>query len=316
MQIANPIEEEKLKRAIQQISEQRLGSAITDIGGGGLSCGVCETADKYDLGIDVDLDKIPLKAANMAPWEIWISESQERMLSRRAPEESRARPQDIQGRADGGERHWSLQRFGRSEAHLQGYPRCQHRPQVTLQPAEDDEDGEVDATRSSWSPIFEQPKDLGAVLLKLLAGYNIASKEKVVRRYDQEVKGQTVVKPMQGWNAGPSDGAVVKPLVDSMIGISISLRDQPAVREDQPLLDGGERHRRGYKEQRRSRAGGGSPSSTTSPGAAPSTRTGSGASSRRARRATTSASPMGRPSSRGRTASSTSPRWARSCPRS
>jgi phosphoribosylformylglycinamidine synthase len=80
VQIANPIEEEKLKRAIQQVSELRLGSAITDIGGGGLSCGVCETAEKYGLGVDVDLDKIPLKASQMAPWEIWISESQERML--------------------------------------------------------------------------------------------------------------------------------------------------------------------------------------------------------------------------------------------
>ncbi|MCJ7572827.1 AIR synthase related protein, partial [Candidatus Bathyarchaeota archaeon] len=56
VQIANPIEEEKLKRAIEQISELRLGSAITDIGGGGLSCGVCETADRYDLGVEIDLD--------------------------------------------------------------------------------------------------------------------------------------------------------------------------------------------------------------------------------------------------------------------
>ena len=86
VQIANPIEEEKLKRAIEQISRLKLGSAITDIGGGGLSCGVCETADKYNLGVEVDLNKIPLKAENMAPWEIWISESQERMLLAVPPE--------------------------------------------------------------------------------------------------------------------------------------------------------------------------------------------------------------------------------------
>ncbi|MBD3172134.1 phosphoribosylformylglycinamidine synthase subunit PurL, partial [Candidatus Bathyarchaeota archaeon] len=80
VQIANPIEEEKVKRAIKQISDKKLGSGITDIGGGGISCGVCETADRYGLGVEVYLDRIPLKASDMAPWEIWISESQERML--------------------------------------------------------------------------------------------------------------------------------------------------------------------------------------------------------------------------------------------
>ncbi|MCJ7731415.1 AIR synthase-related protein, partial [Candidatus Bathyarchaeota archaeon] len=80
VQIANPIEEEKVKRAIKQISEQKLGSGITDIGGGGLSCGVCETAERYGLGVDAYIDRVPLKAEDMAPWELWISESQERML--------------------------------------------------------------------------------------------------------------------------------------------------------------------------------------------------------------------------------------------
>ncbi len=79
VQIANPIEEEKIKRAIKQISEEGLGSGITDLGGGGLSCAVCETADRHGLGADVWLDKVPLKYPEMAPWEIWVSESQERM---------------------------------------------------------------------------------------------------------------------------------------------------------------------------------------------------------------------------------------------
>ncbi|MBA7646996.1 Phosphoribosylformylglycinamidine synthase subunit PurL [subsurface metagenome] len=81
---------------------------------------------------------------------------------------------------------------------------------------------------TSWTPPtreepeIPEPEDLGAVLLKLLAAYNIVSKEKVVRRYDQEVKGQTVVKPLQGWKAGPNNGAVLKPLDDSWKGIAIS----------------------------------------------------------------------------------------------
>ena len=221
VQIANPIEEEKLKRAIQQISELRLGSAITDIGGGGLSCGVCETAEKYGLGIDIDMDMIPLKAANMAPWEIWISESQERMLLVVPPENLDCvlkifRDEQTEANAigrynDSGVAKLFYKGVNVAELHLKSL----FNPPKTTRKAE-------------WSdpkldePKFDKPKDLGGILLKLLAGYNTASKEKVVRRYDQEVKGQTVVKPMQGWNAGPSDGAVVKPLVDSMIGVSIS----------------------------------------------------------------------------------------------
>jgi phosphoribosylformylglycinamidine synthase II len=221
VQIANPIEEEKLKRAIQQISELRLGSAITDIGGGGLSCGVCETAEKYGLGIDVDMNKIPLKATNMAPWEIWISESQERMLLVVPPENLDGvlkifRDEQTEANAIGRYNDSGIAKLtynGVKVAELD--LKSLFNPPKTTRKAE-------------WSdpkleePTFTKPKDLGAVLLKLLAGYNTVSKEKIVRSYDQEVKGQTVVKPMQGWNAGPSDGAVLKPIVDSMIGVSIS----------------------------------------------------------------------------------------------
>ena len=70
------------------------------------------------------------------------------------------------------------------------------------------------------------------VLLKLLASYNICSKEKVVRRYDQEVKGQTVIKPLQGWLAGPSDASVVKPLHDNWKGISVRQRSKQPIWQD------------------------------------------------------------------------------------
>ena len=221
VQIANPIEEEKLKRAIQQISELRLGSAITDIGGGGLSCGVCETAAKYDLGIDVDLNKIPLKVSKMAPWEIWISESQERMLLVVSPENL--------------ERVLKIFRDEQTEANAIGRYSDSGIARLTY---ENEMVAEIDLKSlfnppktkrtAKWAdprleePVFDPSRELGNVLLKLLLSYNIASKEKVVRRYDQEVKGQTVIKPMQGWNAGPSDGAVMKPLPGSMVGISIS----------------------------------------------------------------------------------------------
>ena len=86
VQIADPIEEEKVKRAIIEIRDLQLASATTDLGGGGLSSAVGETAEKFDCGVTVDLGMVPLKYQGLAPWEIYISESQERMLITVPPE--------------------------------------------------------------------------------------------------------------------------------------------------------------------------------------------------------------------------------------
>jgi phosphoribosylformylglycinamidine synthase len=226
VQIANPIEEEKIKRAIKQISDEGMGSGITDLGGGGLSCAVCEMADRYGLGAKVDLGKVPLKYPEMAPWEIWVSESQERMLL--------AVPQRNVDRV--------LQMFEdeQVEAIVIGSFKDE---KVVLVHYEGEVVAELELEAlfnpprvrrsTSWKPpILEEPtypapKELGETLKKLLAAPNIASKEVVVRRYDQEVKGGTIVKPLQGWNAGPSDGAVIKPLDGSWRGISVSCGMNP-----------------------------------------------------------------------------------------
>ena len=86
VQIADPIEEEKVTRAMMKIRDLELGSATTDIGGGGLSSAVGETADRFGCGVTVDLGKVPLKYTGLAPWEIYVSESQERMFLTVPPE--------------------------------------------------------------------------------------------------------------------------------------------------------------------------------------------------------------------------------------
>jgi phosphoribosylformylglycinamidine synthase len=86
VQIADPIEEEKVKRAIVEIRDLQLASAVTDIGGGGLSSAVGETAERFNYGVTADLAKVPLKYQGLAPWEIYLSESQERMLITVPPE--------------------------------------------------------------------------------------------------------------------------------------------------------------------------------------------------------------------------------------
>lgn len=221
VQIGNPIEEEKLKRAIKQISDERLGSAITDLGGGGISCAVCETADKFMLGAEVQLDKVPLKYSRMTPWEIWISESQERML--------------LSVPAENVERVLQIFEDEQVEATVIGKYLENRLVKVYY---EDELVAELDLEdlfnpprlrrKTFWKPQkiddpnFSQPDDLSVILNRLLSAPNIASKETVVRRYDHEVKGCTVIKPLQGWRAGPNDAAVLKPLYDSWRGISIS----------------------------------------------------------------------------------------------
>jgi phosphoribosylformylglycinamidine synthase II len=221
VQIANPIEEEKIKRALKRISDLKLGSGITDIGGGGLSCGVCETADRYKLGVEVELSKVPLKASGMAPWEIWISESQERMLIAVPP---RNLDKVLGIFADEQVESTVLGKYNDTGVAVLTYNEVQvgrivlnalfNPPRVRK--------------KTSWvppelkEPDIPEPIDLGAILQRLLSSYNIASKEKVVRRYDQEVKGQTVIKPLQGWLAGPSDASVIKPLDNFWRGLSIA----------------------------------------------------------------------------------------------
>ena len=81
--------------------------------------------------------------------------------------------------------------------------------------------------QSLTEPEFAEPENLTETLLQLLSAPNIASKESVIRTYDHEVKGNTTLKPLQGDYAGPNDAAVLKPLDDSLKGLTISCGMNP-----------------------------------------------------------------------------------------
>ncbi|HIE19400.1 TPA: phosphoribosylformylglycinamidine synthase subunit PurL, partial [Candidatus Bathyarchaeota archaeon] len=226
VQIANPIEEEKLARAIITIRDLELASSITDLGGGGLSSAVGETARKFRCGAYVELDKVPLKYPHIAPWEIYISESQERMLLT-VPEENLEKVLEIFesenveataiGRLTGDER-LRITYYDNLVAELDmDFLFSPPKPQRSAQ----------------WNPPrYEEPKiddptDLKETLLKILSSPNVASKEAIIRTYDHEVKGNTVVKPLCGKSGGPSDAAIIKPLNDSWRGLIISCGMNP-----------------------------------------------------------------------------------------
>jgi phosphoribosylformylglycinamidine synthase II len=226
VQIANPIEEEKLKRAIIEIRDLELASTITDLGGGGLSSAVGETAKRFNCGATVQLEKVPLKYAGLAPWEIYVSESQERMLLA-VPSENLKKALEIFERED-----VEATAIGKYTADkvlrvfYRGEPVAEVDIPFLFKPLKVTRNAEYKST-SFEEPKFPEPKNLTETLLKLLSSPNITSKESVIRTYDHEVKGNTVIKPLQGKHAGPNDAAVIKPLRDSWRGVAISCGMNP-----------------------------------------------------------------------------------------
>jgi phosphoribosylformylglycinamidine synthase len=223
VQVPNPIEEEKLKRAILEIRDRKLASGITDVGGGGLSCAVGEMAYRAGCGADVELECIPLKdtVPPMVPWEIWISESQERMLLSVPPRRVTKvlgifKSEDVEATV--------LGRFTRgrtlSVSHL-GIPVLKINLRFLFTPPKVRRIAEVN-TIQPIEPTFDSPSDLEEVIIGLLSAPNITTKERAIRTYDHEVQGNTVLKPLQGAFAAPNDAAVLKPLPDSWRGVVIS----------------------------------------------------------------------------------------------
>lgn len=226
VQIADPIEEEKLKRAIIEIRDLELATSITDLGGGGLSSAVGETAKKFDCGAKIELDKVPLKYPDLSSWEIYISESQERMLLT-VPSKSTGKvleifeKEEVEANVIGTltkDRLLILSHRGEEVARIE--------MSFLFDPPRITRTGAYKASLNE-EPEFEEPQDLNETLLQLLSSPNIKSKENVVRNYDHEVQGNTVIKPLQGKIAGPNDAAVLKPLDASWKGVVVSCGMNP-----------------------------------------------------------------------------------------
>ena len=210
VQIADPIEEEKVKRAMIEIRDRELASATTDLGGGGMSSSVGETAERYGCGVTVDLDKVPLKYAGLAPWEIYVSESQERMLLTVPPENLH---EGFGGFRKGRRGSHSHRRHSQQKSILrlrfEGVTVADLDMQFLFQPIKSAKTATFEKINLK-EPYFPEPKNLTEILLQLLSAPNIASKESVVRSYDHEVKGNTTLKPLQGEYAGPNDASIIK----------------------------------------------------------------------------------------------------------
>ena len=222
VQIGDPITQKKMTDFLLKARDLDLYRCITDNGAGGLSSSVGETA-RLSGGCDLDLKKAPLKYPGLNPWEILISESQERMTLAVDPLKidtflELARKMDVEATilgtyTDTGMFHI---RYGeRTVAYLHMDFLHEGLPQMKL--------------HARWTrpdhgePVIPVPEHMGIALKRMLARLNICSKESIVRQYDHEVQGGSVVKPLTGnANDGPSDAAVIRPLLDSFEGIVVA----------------------------------------------------------------------------------------------
>ncbi|MCK9603097.1 MAG: phosphoribosylformylglycinamidine synthase subunit PurL [Candidatus Omnitrophica bacterium] len=221
VQIGNPIQEKKMLDTILQARDKNLYSAVTDCGAGGLSSAVGEMA--AELGAKVYLERVPLKYDGLSYAEIWISESQERMVLS-VPEKNIQALQDIFQR-ENVEATVIGEFTGTSKLELfyRDNLVCSLDMRFLHEGIPDVEKKALFVLPKHKEPGFSCPKDLTPQLLRLLSHYDICSKEWIIRQYDHEVQGGSVLKPLVGReNDGPSDAAVVKPVLNSSKGIIVS----------------------------------------------------------------------------------------------
>jgi len=226
VQIGNPIVEKKMLDTLLQARDAELYEAITDCGAGGLSSAVGEMGEK--LGAEVDLEKVPLKYAGLNYTEIWISEAQERMVIAVKPENLDAisalfAAEDVESTVIGRfteDKKLTLRYEGRQVG------------QIDMQFLHDGicrySRKAVWRTKELVEPSIPEKDNYNDELLAILSSYNVASKEWVIRQYDHEVQGGSVIKPLTGAeNDGPGDAAVVRPKLNSDKGIAISCGMNP-----------------------------------------------------------------------------------------
>jgi phosphoribosylformylglycinamidine synthase len=217
VQIGNAITEKKLLDVILQARDQGLYHAITDCGAGGLSSAVGEMG--AGIGATVHLERAPLKYAGLSYTEIWISEAQERMVLAVPPENWDAFRQlcaseDVEATIIG-----TFDPTGRLKLFFQGQTVADLDMKFL-------HDGRPDVVRRAiWQAVTVGPppgpgaNDFNKALRQILGAWNVCSKEWIIRQYDHEVQGGSVIKPLVGVaNDGPSDASVIRPLQSARDG--------------------------------------------------------------------------------------------------
>jgi phosphoribosylformylglycinamidine synthase II len=233
VQIGNAITEKKLADVILQARDRGLFTAVTDCGAGGLSSAVGEMGEK--VGAEVHLERVPLKYAGLRYDEIWISEAQERMVLS-VPQDKVKELLDLCGGEDveatvigtfgTPRRELILQYNGTEVGRLSmeflhdGIPMPTRKAVVSTGSTQPQKQG----------PAVQTSGTLRQRLLATLAHPNVASKHWIIRQYDHEVQGGSIIKPLFGpQQIGPSDASVIRPKLGSFRGVTIACGLAPYV---------------------------------------------------------------------------------------
>ena len=225
VQIGDPYTQKKMHDFLLEARDAGLVPYITDNGGGGLSSSVGESA-RLSPGAEVDLKKVPLKYQGLDPWQIWVSESQERMTVSVRPADKEAflalaEKHNVEATVIGGfggDGKLKLTYGGETCCYVdvefleKGFPQWEFEAHW-LPPA----------ARGLAEPVLNPPQDLGGMLLDLVASPNLCSRSWINRQFDHEVQGTSVIKPF----AGPgqevaSDAVVMQPVLESPAGLAMS----------------------------------------------------------------------------------------------
>ncbi len=250
VQIGDPITQRRVRDFLLEARDLGLYRGITDNGAGGLSSSLGEMAQGSG-GICIELEKAPVKYPGLSAWEIWVSESQERMSLAVDPALKEkflllARQRDVEATVIGSftdSGFVDLKFNAKRVAYLSMDFVHEGLPAMKLQ--------------AVWQEDLQKRKSLGALSTKdsehtkslealasalrngvqtwqeVLGHINVRSREDLVRRYDHEVQAATKTKPYQGINQdAPSDGAVLRPVSGSQRGLSVTHGICPRVGDD------------------------------------------------------------------------------------
>ncbi len=218
VQIGDPFTEKKLLECCLELLDRELLVSLQDLGAAGLTSAASEMASKGQVGLDMDVGTVPVREPGMEPFEIMISESQERMLCVVAPErmaavldvcerwETLATPI---GRVTDGDALRVLHR-GQVVADLPVHALVDDCPLYDLEP-----EAPTEPVYAPPPPQLSGHEPAGELLLELLASPNIASRRYVFEQYDPVVQSRTVRRPAE------ADAAVLVLADGSAIAVAI-----------------------------------------------------------------------------------------------
>ena len=222
VQIGDPITQKKLSDAI--VKEARgmdLYTSITDNGAGGISCSIAEMAKECG-GVEVDLEKVPLKYPGLKPWQIWISESQERMTLS-VPKEKWEKFKNLMDSR--GVEATIVGKFTNS-----GKCIVRHNGKEIMNITLDFLHDGLPKTRLESSPIIHNNKtpktpsgiSRTKVFEELLKNKNVSGFSFISDQYDHEVQASSVLKPLEGKGRINTEAQVFRPVLSSPKGVVVS----------------------------------------------------------------------------------------------